>query len=309
MKIPFASIRLLMFLLIVTMASLERGVTAEEKSGSKDTRYETFKTARNALVIGTNDDRGLFLLRTAKNEANEVIRALTYTDTETGMEFMFVKGGCYEMGDTFGDGYQNEKPVHEVCVDDYYIGKFEVTQGQWKTVRGNNPSYFRNCGDNCPVENVSWDDAQKFIRILNQRTGKTYRLPTEAEWEYAARSGGKREKWAGTSSESELGDYAWYSGNSNGRTHPVGRKKPNGIGLYDMSGNVWEWVQDIYSSAAYSSHSRNNPLYSSVGPGHVFRGGSWHYNSRGVRATFRNHRTPILLIRHHNVGFRLARTP
>jgi sulfatase modifying factor 1 len=212
------------------------------------------------------------------------------------------------MGDTFGDGYANERPVHEVCVDDFYIGKFKVTQGQWKHVRGNNPSYFKDCGDDCPVENVGWDDAQEFINILNRRTGKNYRFLTEAEWEYAARSGGKRERLAVTNNESELGKYAWYSSNSVSRPHPVGRKKPNGIGMYDMSGNVWEWVQDVYNSASYSSHRRINPVYAGRGSGHVFRGGSWYHNPVGVGTTFRDH-TPSSIIRHHNVGLRLARTP
>jgi formylglycine-generating enzyme required for sulfatase activity len=251
MKIMFRFILELMMILIVTSAFTGRSVTLEEESGAKAASDKTILTASRD----------------------------SYTDAETGMEFVLVKGGCYQMGDTFGDGYENEKPVHEVCLDDFYIGKFKVTQGQWKNVLGNNPSHFKNCGNNCPVENVSWNDAQEFVRILNRRTGKTYRLLTEAEWEYAARSGGKREKWAGTSSESELG------------------------------GNVWEWVQDTYSSHAYSSHSRNNPLYAGIGSGHVFRGGSWYYNPRGVRAAFRNHRSPAIIIRHHNVGCRLARTP
>ncbi|TAN44631.1 MAG: formylglycine-generating enzyme family protein, partial [Nitrospirae bacterium] len=125
-------------------------------------------------------------------------------DAATGIEMVLVKGGCYQMGDTFGDGDSDEKPVHEVCVDDFYIGKFEVTQGQWQAVMGNNPSSFKNCGDNCPVESVSWNDVQEFISRLNKKvplskggTRGLYRLPTEAEWEYAARSGGKREKYAG----------------------------------------------------------------------------------------------------------------
>jgi formylglycine-generating enzyme required for sulfatase activity len=233
----------------------------------------------------------------------------SFVDAETGMEFVFVKGGCYRMGDTFGDGYANERPVHEVCVDDYYIGKFKVTQEQWEKVMGNNPSFFRDSGGDSPVENVSWDDAQKFIRILNRRAGGTYRLLTEAEWEYAARSRGRRERWAGTNSESRLGEYAWYSANAGNRTHPVGRKKPNGIGIYDMSGNVWEWVQDKYNSRAYAVQGRNNPLYTGSGSGHVFRGGSWFYKSKGVRVTFRDHRAPFNIIRHHNVGLRLAMTP
>ncbi|HXX81077.1 MAG TPA: SUMF1/EgtB/PvdO family nonheme iron enzyme [Thermodesulfovibrionales bacterium] len=231
----------------------------------------------------------------------------SYTDPATGMEFVFVRGGCYRMGDTFGDGYQNEKPVHEVCVNDFYVGKFKVTQGQWKAVQGNSPSNFSNCGDNCPVEQVSWDDAQNFVRRINQLTGRTYRLLTEAEWEFAARSGGKNEKYAGTSSDLELGKYAWYSGNSGKQTHPVGQKRPNGLGLYDMSGNVWEWVQDIYSDSAYASHNRNNPLYTGNGDHRVRRGGSWIRDSGSVRAANRDDGPPDY--RSSGVGFRLAMTP
>jgi len=122
-------------------------------------------------------------------------------DPVTGIELVFVKGGCYDMGNTFGDGDANEKPVHEVCVSDFSIGKYEVTQGQWKAIMGNNPSNFLSCGAACPAEGVSWDDIQGFIQKLNSRTGKSYRLPTEAEWEYAARGGGKKDKYAGTSKE------------------------------------------------------------------------------------------------------------
>jgi formylglycine-generating enzyme required for sulfatase activity len=226
-------------------------------------------------------------------------------DSVTGMEFVFIKGGCFQMGDTFGDGYGSEKPVHQVCVDDFYMGKYEVTQGQWETVMGANPSYFKGCGSNCPVESVSWNDVQEFISRLNQRSGKRYRLPTEAEWEYAARSGGKAEKWSGTSSEGELGQYAWYFGNAGGRTHPVGEKRPNGLGLYDMTGNVWEWCSDWYGENYYQNSPRNNPEGPGNGASRVLRGGSWYYGSpRGVRASNRGRLDPTL--RYADDGFRLG---
>jgi len=200
-----------------------------------------------------------------------------YVDSVTGMEFVFVKGGCFIMGDIFGDGERYERPVHEVCINDFYIGKYEVTQAQWQNLLGNNPSFFSYCGDNCPVEQVSWNEVQNYIRILNKKSGKKYRLPTEAEWEYAARSGGKKEKYAGTNNEREIGEYAWFQENSGGRSHTVGQKKPNGLGLYDMSGNVFEWMQDNYSDTAYSYHRRNNPLYIEPKNGdRVIRGGCWN---------------------------------
>jgi formylglycine-generating enzyme len=228
-----------------------------------------------------------------------------WNDSITGMAFVFVKGGCFEMGDTFGDGSKNEKPVHEVCIDDFYLGKYEVTQGQWEDVMGSNPSKFKS-GDNYPVERVSWDDVQEFIKKLNNKTGKKYRLPTEAEWEYAARSGGKREKYAGTSSNSELGSYAWYDNNSKSKTHSVGQKEPNGLGFYDMTGNVWEWSQDIYSKKAYKEHQGNNPIYTKNRPHRVLRGGSWRSKPGGLRACNRSgiHHT----CRWDYLGLRLAGT-
>ncbi len=203
------------------------------------------------------------------------------------MEFIFVKGGCYKMGDIFGDGNSDEKPVHEVCVSDFYMGKYLVTQGQWKDIMGYDPSLFSSCGENCPVENVSWSDTQVFIGKLNGKTGKNYRLPTEAEWEYAARSGGRQEKWAGTSSELELQQYAWYDRNSGDKTHPVGQKKPNGLGLYDMSGNVWEWCQDWFDDSYYRDGPRNNPTGPGSGQDKMLRGGSWFNGRNYVRAETR----------------------
>ncbi|RLD58109.1 MAG: sulfatase-modifying factor protein, partial [Bacteroidetes bacterium] len=162
---------------------------------------------------------------------------------------VFVKGGTFQMGSN--NGGTDEKPVHRVSLDDFYIGKYEVTQKQWRKIMGNNPSHFFGC-DNCPVETVSWNDVQKFITKLNQKTGQHYRLPTEAEWEYAARGGSFESptKYAGNNYVDKV---AWYYNNSNEKTHPVGEKKPNKIGIYDISGNVWEWCSDWYSNNYYNN--------------------------------------------------------
>jgi formylglycine-generating enzyme required for sulfatase activity len=213
-----------------------------------------------------------------------------------------VKGGCYLMGDTFGDGEANEKPVHQVCVSDFYIGKFVVTQAIWHEVMRNNPSY-KDCVS-CPVENVSFDDAQQFINKLNDQTGKNYRLPYEAEWEYAARSGGKHEKWAGTSNQDELEKYAWFAGNNGKTTQRVGGKKPNGLGLYDMTGNVWEWCKDWYGADYYQNSPKNNPHGPLSGSTRVLRGGSWGNSAGNGRAAFRGGTVPSG--RRDFIGFRLV---
>ena len=231
----------------------------------------------------------------------------TWTDPVTGMEFVQVPGGCYQMGcgSWSSDCRDNEKPVHEVCVDGFWMGRYEVTQGQWKRIMGSNPSRFKK-GDNYPVERVSWDDAKEFIKKLNAKSNGSYefRLPTEAEWEYACRSGGKPEKYCGGSDVDSL---AWYRGNSGKSTHPVGTKDPNGLGIYDMSGNIWEWCEDIYAKDAYSKHNRNNPIYAGGGPNRVRRGGSWDSGPRSVRSADRFGNKPGF--RYSSLGFRLLRTP
>jgi formylglycine-generating enzyme required for sulfatase activity len=224
----------------------------------------------------------------------------TYTDPTTGMEFVLVKGGCFQMGDTFGVGQADEKPVHEVCVDDFYLGKYEVTQGQWQKVMGSNPSYFQK-GDNYPVERVSWDDTQDYLRQLNSKSNKTFRLPTEAEWEYAARSGGKKEKYAGGDNVDTV---AWYDSNSGSSTHPVGQKQANGLGLYDLSGNVWEWTGDWYDDKYYAKSPKNNPPGPSGGSFRVSRGGSWYFRPDFVRSAVRRGDSPDF--RYDSLGFRLA---
>lgn len=205
--------------------------------------------------------------------------------TSPTIEMVQVPGGCFQMGDNFGDGDIDEKPVHEVCVNDFQIGKYEVTQAQWVAVMESNLSEFTD--DKRPVEQVSWDDVQLFIRELNAQTGRPYRLPTEAEWEYAAKSGGKKEKWSGTTDPNMLGGYAWYDKNSSEKTHVVGTKKPNGLGIHDMSGNVWEWCQDKYGEDWYKESGRNNPHGPITGPYRIGRGGSWLATSSTVRAALR----------------------
>ncbi|MBQ3247459.1 MAG: SUMF1/EgtB/PvdO family nonheme iron enzyme, partial [Alistipes sp.] len=191
----------------------------------------------------------------------EATTTAAYTDSATanfdGFEMVFVKGGTFTMGATAeqgSDADSDEKPAHSVTVSNFYIGKYEVTQAQWEAVMGKNPSRFK--GDNLPVERVSWNDIQKFIEKLNAKTGKRYRLPTEAEWEYAAR-GGNQSKGYKYSGSNDIGSVAWYTDNSSSPTHPVGQKQPNELGLYDMSGNVYEWCSDWHGS--YSSGSQTNP--------------------------------------------------
>jgi formylglycine-generating enzyme required for sulfatase activity len=224
----------------------------------------------------------------------------------TGMEFIWVPGGCYQMGcgDWTADCESDEKPVHDVCVDGFWIGKYEVTQGQYRQVMGVNPSKFGK-GDSYPVETVSWLDATHFTKELTSLNGGkyTFRLPREAEWEYACRSGGRPERYAGGNNVERA---AWYSGNSGGSTHPIGGKEPNGLGIYDMSGNVWEWCEDIYGESAYREHARNNPVYGGGGSDRVIRGGSWFRLPRCVRCAIRHGDAPGF--RDGFLGFRLLRT-
>lgn len=215
-----------------------------------------------------------------------------------------VKGGCFQMGDSFGTGGPEEKPLHRVCLDGFAIGKNLVTQGEWQAVMGENPSYFKACGANCPVEKVSWQMAQEFIRRLNRLTGKNYRLPFEAEWEYAARSGGKNEQWAGTNELSEVGAFAWLAENSAGKTHPVGSRRPNGLGLYDMTGNVWQWCSDWSDEEYYRHSSEKNPHGPPSGNNRVLRGGSWNDAAPSSRASERWSYLPVSS--YYNFGLRLV---
>lgn len=241
----------------------------------------------------------------------------TWREPATGMEFVFVKGGCYQMGDTFSEGGSDKKPVHEVCVDDYYLGKYEVTQGEWQKMMGNNPSGFKN-GSNYPVEKVSWTDTQNFIQKLNHQSNGNYRLPTEAEWEYACREGGRKVRFGNGKdiigpNEANFNGSSKYkksysrSGQYRKRSTEVGAFQPNALGLYDMSGNVWEWVSDWYDKSYYSNSTKNNPTGPGAGSTRVVRGGSWYRSPRNLRCAVRDRSLPS--DRDYDLGFRLLRTP
>ena len=217
------------------------------------------------------------------------------------IEMVKVEAGSFNMGATpeMENPHEDEKPVHRVTLtNNYYIGKYEVTQALWKIVMGSNPSNSK--GDNLPVEKVSWNDCQKFISKLNKLTGKSFRLPTEAEWEYAARGGNKSRGYQYSGSNT-IGDVAWYDGNSGSKTHAVGTKQPNELGAFDMTGNVWEWCQDWFNR--YSSSPQTNPIGAVSGSCRVYRGGSWCYSGY-CRCSCRFDGTPDF--RNGDLGLRLV---
>ena len=216
------------------------------------------------------------------------------------MEFVWIPPGDFLMGTPRPEeGGYGDEAQHEVRIRrGFWLGKYEVTQREWEAVMGTNPSRFSDCGPRCPVDNVSWFDAKEFIQRLNEResgSGYEYRLPTEAEWEYAAKAGTSGIRYG------ELEEIAWCSNNSGGQTHPVGLKRPNAWGLYDMLGNVWEWTGDWYGE--HSSGTETDP---EAGPHRVFRGGGWLYRARYVRSAARSISSPGY--RYHDIGFRLVRT-
>ena len=249
-----------------------------------------------------------------------------------GMEFVRVPAGEFRMGSETGFADDDEKPVTRVKISrGFGLGKYEVTQGQWEAVMGANPSDFKNCGRDCPVESVSWNDVQQFVRKLNGMEGRArYRLPTEAEWEYAARAGTWTDTPAGDldllgqNNVPMLDTIAWYGGNSGVRyeggvdcsdwnetqypatrcgTHPVGKKAANDLGLHDMLGNVWEWVEDRYGE--YPGGSVTDPKGPATGSLRVRRGGGWSHDALGSRSAYRAGAAPGN--RYHYLGFRLLR--
>ena len=276
-------------------------LTASPQSGSGDGAFNV--TAANNLNSASR-------ISTITVSGGSISHAISVTQDGAVSfeepEMVFIPGGTFTMGCTTEQGNecsQEERPAHRVTLTDFYIGRFEVTQALWSAVMGYNPSSFPR-GDDYPVETVSWNDTQEFIKRLNSLTGKQYRLPTEAEWEYAAR-GGNQSKGYKYSGSNTIDNVAWY-GVSTGGTHPVGEKSPNELNLFDMSGNVWEWCSDLYDAYYYDDKVViTNPKGPSTGYHHVIRGGSYRTEAKSVRVSSRSSQIPAT--GYNYTGFRLAR--
>jgi formylglycine-generating enzyme required for sulfatase activity len=232
--------------------------------------------------------------------AAQPIPASVFKDCDDCPEMVRIPSGTFQMGSSRGG--VDEQPIRTVSVQRFALGKYEVTQRQWRALMGSNPSIFS--GDDLPVENISWEEAQEFARRLSQKTGKSYRLLSEAEWEYAARAGSQTEYSFGDTLE-QLEHYAWYRANSGGRTHPVGLKRANAFGLHDIHGNVWEWVQDCWNGSYSGAPIDGRAWDQGDCSRRVLRGGSWFYTPEGLRSArrnwfFANSRNDIF-------GFRIAR--
>lgn len=251
------------------------------------------------LLVSCKDSTLISLMDKSLNvEVAVSPKDTTITVGGVSFEMKYVRGGIFQMGSK-DDWSGDEKPVHTVKLSGYYICKTEVTQALWMVVTNSNPSEHK--GDDLPVENVNWNDCQMFIGKLNQLTGLQFCLPTEAQWEFAARGGNKsrRYKYSGSNDVEKV---AWCSGISSGTAHPVGSKQENELGLYDMSGNVWEWCSDWFGH--YPSSLQKNPTGSSSGAGRVLRGGSYSSGERSCISTYRYHNDPKS--NYVSFGFRLA---
>ena len=268
-------------------------------------------------LLGGARRSGTAQLSPSGHADSSVGQDLTETAYGLNLRMVYVEGGTFTMGSTSeqgGEAYSDESPIRQVTVGPFYMGMLEVTQGQWEKVMGTGISQQRNkadprwtlsgVGPDYPMYYVSWEEAKEFCLRLSRQTGKTYRLPTEAEWEYAARGGRKNEgtKYSGGWN---LDDVGWYTGNSGSSTHVCGTKRSNALGLYDMSGNVWEWCEDWYGP--YLSYDTDNPRGASQGSDRVARGGSWYNDARFCRVSYRGSYTPSY--RSHFLGFRVVLVP
>jgi formylglycine-generating enzyme required for sulfatase activity len=270
---------------------------ATNKTVSWESSNTQVATVESGKVTGIM--AGVATITATSQDGGKKTKCMVYVIQEP--ELVWVEGGTFTMGCTESEcPNENELPAHQVKLSGFYIAKYTVTQKEWKGLMGgDNPSSFK--GDDLPVEHVNWNDVQAYIQNLNAFTGKNYRLPTEAEWEFVAR-GGNQSKGYKYSGSNNINDVAWYTENSSAQTHPVGTKKPNELGVYDMSGNVSEWCNDWYSS--YTSVSQTNPIGPAVGTSRVNRGASWAATEDKCKVAFRGSSNP--LIKMPNLGFRLV---
>jgi len=288
----------------------------EHKEGGHATRqrlvFLAFVVIGVLVVVYWMMNPGLDKIDAAVESSSSDIAGMEATAVQTpqtvtnsiGMEFVLIPAGEFDMGSpsTEKSRYSNEGPIHYVSISKaFYLGKYEVTQEQWCEVMGTNPPYFK--GDDLPVETVSWNDAQNFVKKLNEKeVTEKYRLPSEAEWEYAARAG-TTTRYSFGNDDSDLGDYAWYDSNSGSKTHSVGQKKPNPWGLYDMHGNVWEWVQDRYHSSYDGAPTDESAWEDGSGSDLVIRGGRWRINASYCRSASRVNNDQVYSS--FSIGFRL----
>lgn len=288
---------------MVALPSMAQGVVVFQKDGTRVVYpYEaidsivTYNYNETPPTGGGSSDNG-----NVGGSVNDGQNKVFYVNG-VSFKMIAVKGGTFTMGATSEQtgADSDESPTHSVTLSDYYIGETEVTQELWSAVMGSNPSYFTG-NMQCPVEKVSWNDCQTFISKLNELTGETFRLPTEAQWEYAAR-GGNQAQGRLYSGSNVIDDVAWYLDNSDLTTHPVKTKAPNELGIYDMSGNVCEWCSDWYGS--YSSAAQTDPTGPSTGSSRVRRGGSWGHSATHCRVAYRSNYGPTSSV--SDLGLRLA---
>ncbi len=277
----------LVFLLAFGFVAGAQNVTVRKPKKQKPaTTYVAPKKERASKQRKVQSKKAKVDISPTIGKANYTPNVKTFHANGVSFEMVEVRGATFRMGATSeqgSDAWDDEKPVHSVTLSGYYIGKTEVTQALWKAVMGSNPSRFK--GDNMPVECVSWDDCQEFIRKLNSLTSQNFRLPTEAEWEFACR-GGNNSRGYKYSGSNYIDNVAWYDGISGDKTHPVATKLPNELGIYDMTGNVWEWCSDW--NGKYSSGAQTNPKGPYDGSNRVVRGGSWYSNARFCRSSGRS---------------------
>ena len=321
---------------ITTGQKFDVKIVCSEDGGESYTIVpRTITNTGTALNLKNGINTAVWTVKKDRNKLdgnNFVFKVMVNLNTEP--EMILVKGGTFQMGSTSGD--DDEIPIHTVNISDFYIGKYEVTIEQYMEFvyasnsnypqwlekgnsynineKGEHKNYYRSKGmslddkdKNKPITGVSWDNAIAYCKWLSQKTGKNYRLPTEAEWEFTAGGGSSHQKWAGTSSETSLSDYVWYDENSNSVTHEVGTKLPNSLGIYDMSGNVWEWCQDKWHDKYERVPTDGSAWETGNSPRRVSRGGSW-FNGIGY-CRVANRISGNAFSRSDNLGFRLARRP